>query len=75
MRSSRCPSSGSGGPISTRLLAANDSKAARERLTLMRIFEALRGLGYEGGYDAVRRYARSWRRERVGRDGRTPMCR
>ena len=30
----------------------------------MRVFEALRGLGYEGGYDAVRRYARSWRRER-----------
>jgi len=24
----------------------------------MRVFEALRGLGYEGGYDAVRRYAR-----------------
>ena len=30
----------------------------------MRLFEALRGLGYEGGYDAVRRYARTWRRER-----------
>src|SRR3954470_23818969 len=39
--------------------------AARERLTLIRIFEELRGLGYEGGYDAVRRYARSWRKERV----------
>ena len=32
----------------------------RERLTLIRVFEELRGLGYEGGYDAVRRYARSW---------------
>ena len=30
----------------------------------MRLFEALRGLGFEGGYDAVRRYARTWRRER-----------
>ena len=39
-------------------------KPARERLTLIRIFEELRGLGYEGGYDAVRRYARSWQRER-----------
>ncbi len=29
----------------------------------MRIYEALRGLGYEGGYDAVRRYARGFRRE------------
>ena len=38
------------------------AKAARERLTLIRIFEELRGLGYEGGYDAVRRYARSWRK-------------
>ncbi len=37
---------------------------ARERLTLIRIFEELRALGYEGGYDAVRRYARNWHRER-----------
>src|SRR5205085_2175644 len=30
----------------------------------MRIFEEVRGLGYAGGYDAVRRYAKGWRRER-----------
>ena len=42
----------------------NESKPSRERLTLIRVFEELRGLGYEGGYDAVRRYARSWQRER-----------
>src|SRR6185312_2951480 len=47
-----------------RLLAANESKAARERLTLIRLFEELRGLGYAGGYDAVRRYARRWSQER-----------
>ena len=47
-----------------RLLAANESKATRERLTLIRLFEELRGLGYAGGYDAVRRYARRWSRER-----------
>ncbi|SDX69495.1 Transposase [Albimonas donghaensis] len=45
-----------------RLLAANVGRSARERVTLTRIFEDLRGLGYEGGYDAVRRYAASWRR-------------
>jgi transposase len=45
-----------------RLLATNTTRASRERLTLMRIFEELRALGYRGGYDAVRRYAASWRR-------------
>jgi transposase len=43
-----------------RLLEENVGRASRERLTLMRLFEALRGLGYEGGYDTVRRYARGW---------------
>ena len=47
-----------------RMLFANEGKAARERLTLIRIYEELQGLGFAGGYDAVRRYARSWDRER-----------
>src|SRR5271169_4038023 len=46
------------------LLAGNAAKAAREQLTLIRIFEELRGRGYEGGYDAVRRYARRWAKDR-----------
>src|ERR1700730_17876995 len=46
------------------LLLANEGKAARERLTLIRMFEELRGLGYEGSYNAVRRYAKRWRVER-----------
>src|SRR6266567_2433128 len=43
------------------LLLANEGKPGRERLTLIRVFEELRGLGYEGSYDAVRRYAKAWR--------------
>jgi len=38
-----------------RLLSTNAEAPARERLTLICLFEELRTLGYEGGYDAVRR--------------------
>src|SRR5271167_2474886 len=46
-----------------RMLTTNAGNASRERLTLIRLFEELRALGYDGGYDAVRRYARTWSRE------------
>jgi hypothetical protein len=46
------------------LLLANDSKVARERLTLIRVFEELRALGYDGSYDAVRRYTKAWQKDR-----------
>ncbi|WEK48976.1 MAG: IS21 family transposase [Candidatus Kaistia colombiensis] len=59
------PKLGAWKPELDRILAANEGRSARERLTLIRIFEELRGLGYEGGYDAVRRYARGWQREQV----------
>ena len=42
------------------LLTSNAAKPAREQLTLIRVFEELRGRGYEGSYDAVRRYAKRW---------------
>jgi transposase len=42
------------------LLTGNAAKPGREQLTLICIFEELRGRGYEGGYDAVRRYTRRW---------------
>src|SRR6201985_3584754 len=48
------------------LLARNAGATARERLTLIRLFEELRAQGYEGGYDAVRRYARAWSRRHAG---------
>src|SRR3954463_7067154 len=46
------------------LLGGNHGKSGRERLTLIRIYEELRELGYEGGYDAIRRHARSWMKAR-----------
>src|SRR5215211_2310394 len=46
------------------LLDGNAAKPAREQLTLIRIFEDLRGRGYDGGYDAVRRYAGRWAKDR-----------
>ncbi len=47
-----------------RLLEMNDGKARRERLTMIRFFEELQGLGYLGGYDAVWRYAANWQSDR-----------
>jgi hypothetical protein len=42
------------------LLLENAGKPRRERLTLVRVFAQLQGLGYGGSYDAIRRYARAW---------------
>ena len=47
-------------------MAKNAGAAGRERLTLIRLFEELRALGYDGGYDSVRRYARVWSRRHAG---------
>jgi len=46
-----------------RRLIANDRLSRRERLGLIRIFEDLRDAGYQGGYDAVRRYDQARRRK------------
>jgi transposase len=44
------------------MLGENGLRPKRERLTLVRIYEELRNRGYDGSYDAVRRYAASWSR-------------
>jgi transposase len=56
-------------------LMANDGKATRERLTLIRLFEELREAGFKGSYDAVRRYAKAWGKERgsVTADAYVPL--
>src|SRR5260370_20236067 len=46
------------------LLAPNETKAAREQLTLIRLFDELRGRGYERGCDCVRPDARPGSKER-----------
>ena len=42
------------------LLEANAAGSKRDRLTLTRIYDLLRREGYDGSYDAVRRYAGQW---------------
>ncbi len=39
------------------MLAENDPQPKRQRLTPVRIYEELYNRGYDGSYDAVRRYA------------------
>ncbi len=58
-----------------RLLSENAARSRRERVTLLRISEDLRRLGYSGGDDAVRRYARRWREARAsdGSDAFIPL--
>ncbi len=58
-----------------RLLAENEERSRRERVTMLRLFEDLGRSGYSGGYDAVRRYARQWRAARAsgGSDAFIPL--
>jgi len=57
------------------LLAENEDRSRRERVTMLRLFEDLGQSGYSGGYDAVRRYARQWRAARSsgGSDAFIPL--
>ena len=74
-RSSRCRSLGPWVEELERQLEANEKKARRDRLSLLQIHEDLGELGYKGGYDAVRRYAKAWRRRRRLLSPSQAMCR
>jgi hypothetical protein len=47
------------------LLAENDDKPVRERLTLVQLYEELRGLDHDGSHAAVRRYVIGWSQKRT----------
>jgi len=54
------------GPVRERLermLAENEARHKRDRLTLFRIWDLLVQDGYDGSYDSVRRYAARWQAE------------
>lgn len=58
------PKLGAWTEVLDRRLTVNDRLSSRERLDLVRIYEDLRAEGFEGGYDAVRRYAQARQRKR-----------
>jgi transposase len=47
----------------TELLKEDAGKPVRHRKSAQILFEQLQREGYEGGYDAVRRYVGTWKRE------------
>lgn len=46
----------------TQWMETEQALPAKQRRTAQRLYEGLQGEGYRGGYDAVRRYVKDWRR-------------
>lgn len=44
-----------------RLVEENDRQPARDRLDYLGLFKKLQAAGFQGGYDAVRRYIKRWK--------------
>ena len=49
----------------TEILEQESKLPKRERRSTQRLFEELRGRGYDGAHDSVHRFVRSWREERA----------
>src|SRR6202453_4566168 len=49
----------------TGILEAEDKLPRRERRSTVRLFEELRGRGYDGAHDSVHRFVKAWRDERA----------
>src|SRR3954452_7259346 len=49
----------------TAILEAEAKLPKRERRSTLRLFEELRGRGYDGAHDSVHRFVRTWRAERA----------
>jgi transposase len=52
-------------PVLTEILVAEAKLPRRERRSTQRLFEELRGRGYDGAHDSVHRFAKSWRQDQA----------
>ena len=51
--------------VLTEILAKESNLPKRERRSTQRLFEELRGRGYDGAHDSVHRFVKAWRDERT----------
>ena len=51
--------------VLTEILEAEGALPRRERRSTQRLFEELRGRGYDGAHDSVHRFVKEWREERA----------
>jgi transposase len=51
--------------VLTEILEKESRLSRRERRSTQRLFEELRGRGYDGAHDSVHRFVKSWRAERA----------
>ena len=52
-------------PVLTEILEKEAKLPRRERRSTQRLFEELRGHGYDGAHDSVHRFTKTWREERA----------
>jgi transposase len=59
------PKLGAWVPVLTEILESEAKLPKRERRSTQRLFEELRGRGYDGAHDSVHRFVKAWRAERA----------